>query len=145
MAGTQFSSLHAPSIAGTNHLAYLNKVTDQITVTTETLNELCPELQSRFGFARPYLKMDTQGHDKEVVRGGLRVIKSFVGLQSELAITKLYEEAPDFAESLAFYSSLGFKLSALVPNNEGHFPDLLEIDCIMYRPGILPAANLHSI
>jgi hypothetical protein len=31
------------------------------------------------------------------------------------------------------YTALGFVLSALVPNNGGHFPDLLEIDCIMYR------------
>jgi FkbM family methyltransferase len=134
MASSQFSSLHAPSTAGTDQLADLNRVVQKVSLTTATLNDLLPKLRETHGFKRPYLKLDTQGHDKEVVRGGLDVMGGFVGLQSELAITKLYENSPDFAESLQFYRSLGFSLSAFVPNNQGHFPDLLEIDCIMYGP-----------
>ena len=60
-------------------------------------------------------------------------LRDFVGLQSELAIKKLYTDAPGYEETLEFYRSRGFELSALVPNNLGHFPRLLVIDCIMYR------------
>jgi hypothetical protein len=41
--------------------------------------------------------------------------------------------APGFAETLQAYEAQDFRLSALVPNTAGHFPDLHEIDCIMYR------------
>ena len=37
------------------------------------------------------------------------------------------------AEALSFFSNHGFELSAFVPNNYGHFPSLIETDCIMFR------------
>lgn len=61
----------------------------------------------------------------------------FVGLQSELAIKRIYEDSVDFRRALGFYQELGFELSALVPNNAGHFPVLVEIDCIMVRSDLL--------
>jgi hypothetical protein len=77
--------------------------------------------------------MDTQGHDLSIVKGGSDYISQFVGLQSELSFTKLYEDQICFEETLKYYQHKGFKLSALVPNNAGVFPDLLETDCIMYN------------
>ena len=68
---------------------------------------------------------------------GKEVAFHFVGLQSELAIKRIYERSLDFREALTFYQSLGFELSALIPNNAGHFPVLIEIDCIMGRKDIL--------
>lgn len=134
MAASQFSSLLAPDHSNTELFTDMNKVVRSVPITTATLNDLFPAMQAKFGFKRPFLKLDTQGHDVDVVKGGLQVADNFVGLQSELALTRLYEGAPTFEESLAFYRSLGFKLSSLVPNNAGHFPDLVEVDCIMYRP-----------
>ncbi len=61
------------------------------------------------------------------------MLREFIGLQSELSIKRLYADTPDFVEALAYYRSQGFELSAFVPNNLGHFPVLLETDCIMYR------------
>jgi hypothetical protein len=81
--------------------------------------------------------MDTQGHDVTVARGAGRYLRQFVGLQSELSLTQLYKEQASFTEALEFYRSVGFRLSALVPNNGGHFPDLNEVDCIMYNPQAL--------
>jgi hypothetical protein len=78
--------------------------------------------------------MDTQGHDVSVAVGAGDRLSDFVGLQSELAIQRLYEDVPSYEEALEFYRGRGFELSALVPNNLGHFPRLLEIDCIMFRP-----------
>ena len=77
--------------------------------------------------------MDTQGHDLAVAAGAGEELKAFVGLQSELAMVQLYAGSPSYREALDFYASYGFTLSAFVPNNFGHFPRLMEMDCIMFR------------
>ena len=133
MKSDQFSSLHQPDHSGTVAFKDMNAVTRTVSLQTQTIRDLFPALQAEFGFKRPYLKMDTQGHDVDVVRGADAYMAQFVGIQSELAITRLYQSAPDIHEALDYYQHLGFKLSSLVPNNAGHFPDLNEVDCIMYN------------
>jgi FkbM family methyltransferase len=132
-ASDSFSSLH--ELAALAQQQFRDKVAlaRRIPVRTATLATELAKYQARLGFTRPFLKMDTQGHDVRVAMGAGSQLRSFVGLQSELAIKRLYEDAPDYEEALEFYRSQGFELSALVPNNLGHFPRLLEIDCIMYR------------
>ncbi|MGA2553014.1 MAG: FkbM family methyltransferase [Burkholderiaceae bacterium] len=132
MKRSTFSSLLEPDHSQTALFRDMNVIERQIQIKTRTLAELYSELQSEFAFKRPFLKMDTQGHDVAVIRGAGRLANSFVGLQSELGFTPLYKGAPMFYESLEYYKSLGFKLTALIPNNAGHFPDLNELDCIMY-------------
>jgi hypothetical protein len=94
-------------------------------------------LKQAHDFHRPFLKLDTQGYDLEIVTHAQNVIKDFIGLQSELAIKKLNQQSTDFRETLAIYEKYGFALSAFVPNNAGHFPQLIEIDCIMVRADFL--------
>jgi FkbM family methyltransferase len=137
MQSSQFSSLHDPDHSNTHDFVDLNCIARRIEVETQTLANLFPVLQARYRFERPYLKMDTQGHDVAVAKGAGRYLRQFVGLQSELSLTQLYKEQASFTEALEFYRSVGFRLSALVPNNAGHFPDLNEVDCIMYNPRVL--------
>lgn len=136
MEGSQYSSLRSPLVVEKDDIKAQNFVRSLLELRTTTLDEQVPPLQARFGFRRPFLKMDTQGNDVAVVEGGARVLAGFVGLQSELAFERLYQGMPDFAEALAVYRSKGFRLSALVPNNRGHWPDLLEVDCIMYNAAL---------
>ena len=128
-----FSSLHEPDHSETGTFVNKNVVERQVPVSTETLDALFPGLQEKFHFSRPFLKMDTQGHDLDVVAGARKCLSNFIGLQSELSLTKLYKGAPAFSEALALYQSRGFKLTGLIPSNAAHFPDLHEIDCIMYN------------
>lgn len=137
MKSTEFSSLHEPDQSGTDAFRDINSVEQKISVQTQTLAQVLPALRAEFGFTRPFLKMDTQGHDVAVVQGAANHISQFVGLQSELALTPLYEGAHTYYEALEYYRSLGFKLSGLIPNNAGHFPDLNEVDCLMYNPKFL--------
>jgi FkbM family methyltransferase len=137
MKSTQFSSLHEPDLSGTAAFRDVNSVEQKISLQTQTLAEVLPALQAEFGFTRPFLKMDTQGHDVAVVQGAGNQISQFVGLQSELALTPLYQGVNTYYEALEYYRSLGFKLSGLIPNNAGHFPDLNEVDCLMYNPKFL--------
>lgn len=134
MRRDQFSSLHEPDHSGTNAFLEMNVVETTLMLTTETLNAVFPPLQREFGFSRPFLKMDTQGHDLHVIAGATECLSKFVGLQSELSLTRIYKETIEFSDALSIYRKHGFKLTALVPNNAGHFPDLNEIDCVMYNP-----------
>ncbi len=140
MAGSEFSSLSAPRNDEVGRFAEMNRPVRSIMVQAETLASAFPRLQAKFGFKRPFLKMDTQGFDLAVLRGAGGVLSNFVGFQSELSIRRIYEEAADFREAITFYQSLGFDLSAFVPNNAGHFPALIEIDCIMVRRDLMDDA-----
>lgn len=133
MADTQFSSLGKPRHDEIGLFEATNDIRRSITVQLSTVAVMSEKYRSKLGFARPYLKMDTQGHDLAVVRGAGEALGAFVGLQSELAIRKLYDTSVDFREAIETYERAGFALSALVPNNEGHFPVLVEMDCIMYN------------
>jgi FkbM family methyltransferase len=130
---SEFSSFHRPSAASVAIFSEQSSVVQEISIKTATLTEIFAKYADLLRFRRPFLKMDTQGHDIAVAEGAGEVLRSFVGLQSELSIRGLYEDIPDYNQSIHYYQSKGFELSAFVPNNEGHFPKLLEIDCIMYN------------
>jgi FkbM family methyltransferase len=133
MQDSKFSSMHQPKNDQAGQIKDQNSIVGIISLTTATLNDLFPDLQRAFKFSRPFLKMDTQGHDIAVFRGACDVISNFVGLQSELPIDAIYEDIPNLSDSLAEYAKCGFRVSAFVPNTAGHFPDLFEVDCIMYN------------
>jgi FkbM family methyltransferase len=133
MADSQFSSLSAPRHDESDLFRDWNKVNQTIEVKTETLTTAYRRLQALHGFNRPFLKMDTQGYDVEIVTHAGPALAEFLGLQSELAVKKLYENSVDFKKAIEVYESCGFELSAFVPNNGGHFPHLVETDCIMIR------------
>jgi FkbM family methyltransferase len=104
-----------------------------IQVSVETLSDLLPTLQERYGFERPFLKLDTQGFDLQVAIGAGAYLKKFVGIQSEVTFSPIYQGAPTFTEVVAYYEAEGFRLSRLFPNNNVHFPLLVEMDVAMIR------------
>jgi hypothetical protein len=82
--------------------------------------------------------MDTQGNDMAVFESGGEIVNSFVGLQSELSVKRLYKDSSTFDQTIAFYRSKGFELSTFVPSHAWSFPRLVEVDCIMFNPAALP-------
>ncbi len=135
----QFSSLRHADPNQPARFTQDNSVAREVTVMRTTMATELARWQATLGFRRPYLKMDTQGNDMAVVAGAGPGLSQFVGLQTEMAIHRLYEGAPDFAEALAILRARGFEPSAFVPNNEGHFPALYEIDCILYNRDFVAA------
>ncbi len=141
MAESQFSSLSEPSHADTAMFADKNKVSGVVTTTTETLSTAFRRLRAEIGFTRPFLKLDTQGFDVKIIDSSPDVLDQFIGLQSELAIKKLYAHSVDFRDAISAYERHGFVLSCFVPNNGGHFPLLVETDCIMVHRNWLPSES----
>lgn len=88
---------------------------------------------------RPYLKMDTQGYDLEVFAGAGERIDDFVGLQSEVALLRLYEGSPRMQEALAAYEDRGFEVTGMYPvTREKSTGRVLEFDCVMMRADQAP-------
>ncbi|WP_250453130.1 FkbM family methyltransferase [Caballeronia sp. ATUFL_M2_KS44] len=133
MHSSEFSSLSTPKHDDSELFREMNAIVGTVTVKTQRLETALRELQAEHGFKRPFLKMDTQGFDVKIVKASGDIMRNFVGLQSELAIAKLYADSVDFRDALTEYERCGFLLSAFVPNNAGHFPRLLETDCVMIR------------
>jgi FkbM family methyltransferase len=84
-------------------------------------------------FQRAFLKMDTQGLDLKVFAGAAGVLDRIVGLQSELSVTPLYHDMPNYLESLQAYEAAGFKLYNLSAVNRVSDGGLLEMNCLMRR------------
>jgi FkbM family methyltransferase len=136
MTGHQFSSLHQPQDSEQRFTAHMD-VVETLSVRTMRLDTMFDRYRDQLGFARPFLKMDTQGHDVSVAKGGGDRLALFHGLQSELAFKTIYAGQVSYRDALDYYSAQGFTLSSLVPNNHGHFPDLIEMDCIMYNAALV--------
>lgn len=137
MIGSQFSSLSSPKLDETSLFNEKNNVEKICHVTTETLASVYERIRKKLGFRRPFLKLDSQGYDTKIFLSGGGVSKRFYGLQSELSFKRIYQDSPFYYDAIHLYESAGFHLSALVPNNRGHFPDLIEMDCIMYNPDMV--------
>jgi FkbM family methyltransferase len=133
MNNSQFSSLLKPHDNQLATLQDMNRIAHSIEVQRSTAAAQLKKYEEKLRFEHPFLKLDTQGADLAIIEGAGDLISRFVGIQTEVPIRQLYERGPNFTEVLTRLAELGFEPSAFVPNNEGHFPVLVEIDCILSR------------
>lgn len=82
----------------------------------------------------PFLKIDTQGYEREVLEGASAVLDRLWGIQLEISLTPLYEGSPTLAEILKLMEQSGFVPQALLPG----FSDLtsgrmLQVDGLFFR------------
>ena len=137
---SQFSSMHRPT---TEAAARFRAKTDYEDREVE-VRTLADEFR-RFGDwargRRIYLKLDTQGNDLDVLEGAGRALEEIDALQSEVAVRPIYEGVPEMTQSLARIRALGFEPSGVFPNNEGHFPWLLELDMHFVARKHMPPAS----
>jgi len=82
-----------------------------------------------------FLKIDTQGYERQVLLGAHKCLSSFLGVQMELPIMHLYEGPWKFHEAVAYMSDLGFEISNIMPVNydQTDTVSLVEVDCIFRR------------
>lgn len=133
MTSSQMSSIAAPRNDDTDLFREINRPVETIKVRCEHLESIFDRISSQYDVQRPFLKMDTQGYDMIIARGADRTLSRFVGIQTELSIKRLYETSEAIGDSLAYFQKSGFELSSLVPNNQGHFPFLIEVDGLFIR------------
>jgi FkbM family methyltransferase len=139
MAADQFSSLEKPSDAQDAIFADRNKVTKTVDMQCRRLDTLLPELVAQHGFARPFLKMDTQGHDLSVCEGAGDVLSTILGVQTELGVRPIYEGGTNYRAMIDWLDARDFVPSAFFANNKGHFPLLVEMDGIFVNRTLVAA------
>jgi FkbM family methyltransferase len=128
-----FSSFLAPIATMPRNMVERNTVVSTISVRIETVADRYDELSSVHRFTRPFLKMDTQGFDLQVLEGALPQIRRFRGLQSELSLIPIYVGMPDWNEALTAYQKAGFALSGFFPVSRDEQLRAVELDAVMVR------------
>lgn len=87
---------------------------------------------------RTWLKLDTQGFEMEVLRGGERSLPAIRVVQLELSLRPLYVGEPGFLEVSGWLNARGFELVGLEPGFvEASTGRLLQSDALFARQGIL--------
>lgn len=128
MASTVFSSFRSP-ICGEN-FRESNVLSKKILVPVRTLDS---EFSDRNILRHAYLKLDTQGYDLEVLRGGQKCMRLIQSLQSEISIQKIYDNIPDYQEAISYIESIGFSISDLfLVTHDSRFR-AIEFDCIFVK------------
>lgn len=110
-----------------------NEVEKDESVPVQSLDSVFAELQAQFGFKRPYLKMDTQGYDTEVIAGGGKVLGDFLALQSEIALLPVYKDMPDIMKMYPLIVQSGFDLAGMYPVNRDAQGRWIETDAVFLR------------
>ena len=127
------SSVLPPTDFGAERYEQLRAPTSH-DVPVRRLDGLLEEVTAGLANPRLYLKLDTQGYDVEVFRGVGDHIRDFVGMQSELALMRIYEAMPRLPDALQVYEASGFEVTALYPvSRESATARVLEFDCVMVR------------
>ena len=131
MQDTVFSSFLDPGRARGNQYFVDNKIARRIEVEVHTLDALMDDLRSTFGFKHPYLKLDTQGFDLEVLRGAVGSLAGIRALQTEASVQPIYEGMPDYRAVIAHLNELGYEIGEMFSVNQYGFPFAVEFDCHM--------------
>ncbi len=130
MRDSLYNSFHKPSIESVGDYRRGNIVVETVEVELRTLDSMAgafPDL------SHTYIKIDTQGFDLKVLKGGSDVARQVPALQTEVSLLAQYLGGPTMDDSLAAFSELGFEVADLflVSTNGRH--RAIEFDCIMVR------------
>jgi FkbM family methyltransferase len=90
---------------------HLRAVPDSRAVAHETtevqrLDDVWPRVVG--GARRPYLKIDTQGYELEVLRGATAALDAIALVEAELSLVSTYDGGPLFADVVGFLAARGF-------------------------------------
>jgi len=82
------------------------------------------------------LKLDTQGYDMEVLKGGASLLGNVQIIVTELSFLPIYEGVVPFDESMAYLKSLGFMLTGLFPVSRDANYRIIEADCVFAKTAL---------
>jgi FkbM family methyltransferase len=136
MVSDQFSSFLEPDNSRIDDYDDLNVPCRTEAVAVKTVDGLLPGLQARLGFKRPYLKLDTQGFDIEVLEGARQSLPGILALQSEASVIGIYKGMPSYMDTIRYLGGKGFDITGLYPISRDRSLRLIEFDCVMINRGL---------
>lgn len=131
IASNGFSSSLLPMLDA--HIDAAPQVTyvGEETITISTLDaEAVPLLAGR----RPFLKIDTQGFEREVLAGGAATVDAACGLQLELSLVPLYDGGMLIDEAVSWAYDHGFHMVGIEQGYAAPTGEILQIDGVFVRP-----------
>jgi FkbM family methyltransferase len=138
-ASSSFLKMKASHITAAKNI----HITHSEKVTIKTLDSIWDEIFTKEP-SNVFLKIDTQGFEKNVLLGALQNLSKITGIQIEMSLVELYEGEWLYEEIIQFLKNLGFLLFSVEPGfcNEGT-GQLLQMDGIFYRPPFRPSNELN--
>ena len=115
------------------------KVQKEITVTTDTLNNILRQNKIKPDF----IKIDTQGSELSILKGSDEILSETLGIEVEVEFLQLYQNQPIFSEIDTLLKKFGFELfdlnrywakNKILPNNCSSRGQLIFADAIYMRP-----------
>lgn len=132
MEASDFSSFSTANKYGADQFGALIKLKTTENIEISTLDTFLDSDAIELSDRNIYLKMDTQGYDLKVFKGASNHIQDIIGIQSELSMQAIYEEMPNFIETLSEFDKSGFSISGLYPvSRDNTNLKLIEIDCVL--------------
>lgn len=111
-----------------NYTEYVSEEKVEIKVLDSIFDTLCNANDVVF------LKLDTQGYEKNILSGATASLKKIKGIQIELALKPTYNEQPNFKEIFKIIEDAGFTLYSIEEGFEDENTGrLLEIDAVFFR------------
>ena len=115
-----------------------NTIAKTAQVPVRTLDEVFPDPSA---LRHTYLKLDTQGFDLEVAKGGPGVLAAVPALQSEVSFRAIYDGMPNYQDSIRTFESFGFRVADFFLISSDSNGAAYEFDCIMVRAADAEAAG----
>jgi len=131
---TDFSSLRTVSEYGRSDWEAETEVQDVRRVPVRRLDEVwsdCVEGPARPDSPRIFLKIDTQGFEREVIEGAGNKLGEVRALQLEVPVRPIYEGAASYGELFRLLDDRGFVPVALFPFSRDDVGRVVEVDCLM--------------
>jgi FkbM family methyltransferase len=132
IAGNSLSSSVLPMLPAHVDAAPASAYVGQETAPMVTLDEVYDRYAT--DGARPFIKIDAQGYERQVLAGAPAALARAVGVQMELSLVPLYEGAMSFEEGLDTMRATGLELARLDPVFEDQRTGrLLQCDGVFIR------------
>lgn len=109
------------------HVTYVGQETIQVVRLDD---EVLTEVRAA---TAPFLKIDTQGFEREVLAGASDVLAACVGLQLELSLTPLYGGGMLIDEAVSWAYQHGFRLAVVEQGYASPSGQILQIDGVFLR------------
>ena len=91
------------------------KVVDTVEAKVVRLDDYLTEHPELLG--RPYLKIDTQGFEREVIEGLGNMLHEMVAIQVETSLVNSYVGETDWLESMLYMRDAGYEVATMVCNS----------------------------
>jgi FkbM family methyltransferase len=132
VAGNLVSSSIREMTEAHEQAAPASKYAGKEKIKMQTLDSVFPAYAA--DFARPFLKIDTQGYESQVLDGAGSCLGHFVGVQAEMSLSELYQGQALLLDFALRMRQEGFQLAGLFPgfadNRTGR---LLQVDGVFFR------------